>query len=118
MPGILSTNRRAQALLRSLPKNANGRVDRLSRHRRFGLVSTDSAALHHPKPFTGNRPRDTNPIARGRVSGFAQSGFNEVAHRAKPDHHRRATSQNPPDSAGVAVVIQTPEREEFGDGSF
>lgn len=57
-----------------------------------------SAALHHPKPFTGNRPRDTNPIARGRVSGFVQSGFNEVANPAKPDHHRRATSQNPPDS--------------------
>jgi hypothetical protein len=56
------------------------------------------AALHHPRPLTWNRPRDTNPIARGRVSAFAQSGFNEVAHRAKPDLHRRATSQNPPDS--------------------
>ncbi|CCV11660.1 hypothetical protein MESS4_330209 [Mesorhizobium sp. STM 4661] len=56
------------------------------------------AALHHTKPLTWNRLRDTNPIARGRVSGFAQSDFNEVAHRAKPDHLRRATSQNPPDS--------------------
>ena len=98
MPHIQSSNPTAQALPRSLPKNANGRVDRLSRHRRFGFVSTDSAAWHHPKPFAWNRPRDTNPIARGRDSGFAQSGFNEVANRAKPDPHRRATSQNPPDS--------------------
>jgi len=29
---------------------------------------------------------------------FVQSGFNEVALSAKPRRHRRATSQNPPDS--------------------
>ena len=98
MPGICSTNRRAQALPRSRPKKANGRVNRLARRRRCGLVFTDMAALHHPRPLTWNTPRNTNPIVRGGVSPFAQSGFNEVAHRAKPDLHRRATSQNPPDS--------------------
>jgi len=33
-----------------------------------------------------------------RVSGFAQSGFNEVAHGAKIPAQRRATLQKPPDS--------------------
>ena len=40
-----------------------------------------------------------------RVSGFVQSGFNEVAHSAKPDTQRRATSQNPPDSARESSVV-------------
>jgi len=88
----------------------------LSRHRRFGFVSTDSAAWHHPKPFAWNRPRDTNPIARGRDSGFAQSGFNEVANRAKPDPHRRATSQNPPDSQDGNDLIQHRNLWEVCDG--
>jgi hypothetical protein len=44
-----------------------------------------------------------------RVSGLAQSGFNEVAHRAKIEDHRRATSQNPPDSQEGAEVIQAPK---------
>jgi len=105
MPAILSTNQRDPSVPSSLPKNVNRRVDRLSRHRRFGLVSTNRAASHLPKPPNWNRPRHTNPIARGRVSGFAQSGFNEVAHRAEPDRHRRATSQNPPDSLSLSSSL-------------
>jgi hypothetical protein len=37
---------------------------------------------------------------------FVQSGFNEVALSAKPRRHRRATSQNPPDSQISGVLIQ------------
>lgn len=46
-----------------------------------GVAAIDMAASRHSKPLTWNRPRNT-AIARGRVSGFAQSGFKEVAHRA------------------------------------
>lgn len=49
-------------------------------------------------------------VATGRVSGFAQSGFNEVARRAKPYHHRRATSQNPPDSKHQAWKMHVVSR--------
>ena len=35
-----------------------------------------------------------------------QTGFNEVAHSAKPAPQRRATSQNPPDSQVVDSLIQ------------
>jgi hypothetical protein len=37
---------------------------------------------------------------------FVQSGFNEVALSAKPRRHRRATSQNPPDSQIRRLLIQ------------
>lgn len=37
-------------------------LDRLGQRRRLGLVFTDMAALHHTKPLTWNRLRDTNPI--------------------------------------------------------
>ena len=87
MPCFLSTDPKSTSITPQPTQNAAGRVNRLARRRRCSLVFTDRAALHHPKPFTRNRPRDTNPIARGRVSGFAQSGFNEVANRAKPYHH-------------------------------
>jgi hypothetical protein len=36
---------------------------------------------------------------------FVQSGFNEVALNAKPRRHRRATSQNPPDSRAAGALI-------------
>ena len=47
---------------RSMPKDADGRVGRLGQRRRLGPVFTDTAALHHTKPLTWNRLRDTNPI--------------------------------------------------------
>ena len=73
---------------------------------RFGLACTGMAALHHPKLLIWSEPRDTNPIGRARFSGLAQSGFNEVAHSARPDPQRRATSQNPPDSQEGEYLIQ------------
>jgi hypothetical protein len=83
-----------------------------------GSVSRPPPRMHRvaPKPVSRNPRSNTNPIADGRVSGFAQSGFNEVAHRAKPDDHRRATSQNPPDSQDADFLIRCSEQEEARDG--
>jgi hypothetical protein len=39
-----------------------------------------------------------------RTSGLAQSGFNEVAHRARRRHQHCATLQKPPDSMGIVAV--------------
>ncbi|MER8541352.1 hypothetical protein NKH17_18090 [Mesorhizobium sp. M1334] len=103
---IFPTSPKSRRITPQHAQDADGRVYHLGQRRRLGLVFTDMAALHHTKPLTWNGLRDTNPTARGRVSGFAQSGFNEVAHRPKPDHHRRATLQIPPDSRRGDFVIQ------------
>ncbi|MBV2151086.1 hypothetical protein KRZ98_23070, partial [Sphingobium sp. AS12] len=58
----------------------------------------------------------TNPIAVARVSGLAQSGFNEVAHGAMTPAFRRATSQKPPDSHGGNFLIHRSKHEESCDG--
>jgi hypothetical protein len=47
----------------------------------IGVATTGVGTLRHPKPVASTRRSNTNPIARGRVSGLAQSGFNEVAQR-------------------------------------
>jgi transposase len=55
-------------------------------------------SLRRRQSQSPSRPHGTNPIGVARVSGLAQSGFNEVAHRTRIDAYRRATSQKPPDS--------------------
>ena len=72
----------------------------------LSLAETAVIATAAPTKSVTDTPLGTNPIAVARVSGLAQSGFNEVAHSAKPDAHRRATSQNPPDSQEAESVIQ------------
>jgi len=84
MSGIQSSNPSAQALPRSLSRNAVGRVDRLKATSAFRPRLHRHGGIAAPKPLTWSRPRGTNPIVSGRVSGFVQSGFNEVAHRASP----------------------------------
>jgi hypothetical protein len=62
-------------------------------------------SLRRRQSQSPSRPHGTNPIGTARVSGFAQSGFNEVAHGAKIRAQRRATSQKPPDSqSGFGVI--------------
>jgi hypothetical protein len=77
---IFPTSPKSRRIPPSTPKDADGRVDRLAQRRRLGLVFTDMAALHHTKPLTWNKLRDTNPIARGprqRVRGVP-SMFNRL----------------------------------------
>ena len=83
-----------------------GRVDYLDQCGQYAIVLTCLVASDHTSPVTSNQRRSTNPIGRERVSGFAQSGFNEVAHSAMIPAFRRATSQNPPDSQSVRFLIQ------------
>lgn len=80
---------------------ADRRADRLLRCYQFGIATIGMVVLDHPSPAHSDQCCRTKPIGRVRVSGFAQSGFNEVAHSAKIDPQRRATSQNPPDSQGA-----------------
>jgi hypothetical protein len=53
-------------------------------YQRLYIVAANIIAEPHQKPLTQSRHRSTNPIARGRVSGFVQSGFCEIAHSARP----------------------------------
>jgi hypothetical protein len=79
-------------------QNADGPAGHRDQHHQFDIADTDTGLFRCPKSIPWSWRRSTNPIARDRVSGFAQSGFNEVARHAKIDAHRRATSQKPPDS--------------------
>lgn len=106
MSYILPTHPPSGRRSRNPTQKADPRIDLPGQHQWFGVAATDAGAPRRPKPVARNLRRDTNPIARGRVSRFAQSGFNEVAHRAKLDDHRRATSQNPPDSQSGNDLIQ------------
>ena len=106
MPGIFADRPKCPSITPSSPKNAEGRVDHLAQRGCFGLGLTGVAPLHHPKPLIWSGPCATNPIGGARVSGLAQSGFNEVAHSARPTPQRRATSQNPPDSHLADFLIQ------------
>lgn len=93
------------------------RIDYLDLCRQYGIILTSMVALDHPGPVPSNQRRGTNPIGRQRVSGLAQSGFNEVAHGTRTPALRRATSQNPPDSlVGVLVIHREPAFEGAGDG--
>jgi hypothetical protein len=76
------------------------------------LRASPNPSRHHPMAGDPTPPPDdplqrcdTIPIARARRRGFIQSGFNEVAHRAKTMPVSRATSQNPPDSLIIARVL-------------
>lgn len=66
----------------AVPKSAQisvWRVDYLDLCRQYGIVLTSTVISDHPRPVARNQRRGTNPIARERVSGLVQSGFNEVA---------------------------------------
>ncbi len=65
-------------------------------------------ASDHTRPVARNQRRTTNPIGRERVSGFVQSGFNEIARRAMMPAFPRATSQNPPDSLAPMEAAVSP----------
>jgi len=47
-------------------------------------IKAVTAVSRHPSRFGQNQRRGTKPIARGRVSGFVQSGFDEVARSDVP----------------------------------
>jgi hypothetical protein len=54
-------------------------------YQRLHSVAANIFAEPRQKPLTQSRHRSTNPIARGRISGFVQSGVNEIAHSARPN---------------------------------
>jgi ribosomal protein L11 methylase PrmA len=60
-----------------------GYADSDDGYRRLHIATANIVAEPHQKQLTQSRHRSTNPIARGRISGFVQSGFNEIAHSAR-----------------------------------
>jgi len=98
VPGSLPIRPKRRCITPSSPQNVERRDNHRGQRCSFGLLLTGTAALYRLKPLVWSGHCATNPIGCARVSGLAQSGFNEVAHSARPDPQRRATSQNPPDS--------------------
>ncbi len=84
MPASLPIRPKRTSISPSSPPNAQRRVKHPGQRGRFSLVLTGVAALHHPKPLIWTGHGATNPIGCARVSGLIQSGFNEVAHSARP----------------------------------
>ena len=70
--------------------------------------------VHHGKPFIWSGHCATNPIGCARVSGLVQSGFNEVAHSARPTvsaARPHTTLQISNISRNVSTKVRLPGRE-------